>query len=63
MPKDSSGDTFIIEGIAAVEEQSVETLRHYAEDAGKSKEDIMKINSPKRTKFLLQAELPFKLEC
>ena len=51
VPKDSSGDTFIIEGIAAVEEQSVETLRHYAEDAGKSKEDIMKINSPKRTKI------------
>ena len=51
VPKDSSGDTFIIEGIAAVEEQSVETLRHYAEDAGKSMEDIMKINSPKRTKI------------
>ena len=51
VPKDSSGDTFIIEGIAGVEEQSVETLRHYAEDAGKSKEDIMKINSPKRTKI------------
>ena len=51
VPKDSTGDTFIIEGIAGVEEQSVETLRHYAEDAGKSKEDIMKINSPKRTKI------------
>lgn len=51
VPKDSSGDTFIIEGIAGVEEQSVETLRHYAEDAGKSTEDIMKINSPKRTKI------------
>ena len=51
VPKDSTGDTFIIEGIAGVEEQSVETLRHYAEDAGKSKEYIMKINSPKRIKI------------
>ena len=51
VPKDSSGDTFIIDGIASVEEQSVETLRHYAEDAGKSKEEIMKINRPKRTKI------------
>ena len=51
VPKDSFGDTFIIEGIAGVEEQSIETLRHYAEDAGKSKEEIMKINSPKCTKI------------
>lgn len=51
VPKDSSGDTFLIEGIAGIEEQSIETLRHYAEDAGKNKEEIMKINSPKRTKI------------
>jgi len=46
IPEESSGFGAIIEGIAQIKEQSVETLRHYAEDAGKSKEQIESITSP-----------------
>ena len=35
------------EGKAFVKETSVEELKHYAEDAGKSKEEIAKITEPK----------------
>lgn len=48
MPQDIVGKTVVVEGIAKVNETSVERLRHYAEDAGKSKEEIAKINAPKR---------------
>jgi hypothetical protein len=36
----------IIEGFAKRDTLSIQKLRHYAEDAGKSKNDINKINSP-----------------
>ena len=49
MPKDIAGDNVIVEGLAFVEEMSVEEQRHYAEDAGKSKEEIKTITEPKRT--------------
>jgi hypothetical protein len=46
MPKDASGKTVVIEGLAFKSTTSVEELRHYAEDAGKSKEEIAKITEP-----------------
>ena len=47
MPKDLAGTSVIMNGIAKKEETDVETLKHFAEDAGKSKEEIEKINKPK----------------
>lgn len=47
MPLDSQGKEVIVEGKAFVKETSVEELRHYAEDAGKSAEEIAKITEPK----------------
>lgn len=48
MPKDLSGKRVVIDGKAVMESTSVDILRHYAEDAGKSKEEIMAITEPKR---------------
>ena len=48
MPKDIVGRTIVVEGKAEVKETSVEMLKHYAEDAGKSKEEIAKIKEPKK---------------
>jgi Domain of unknown function (DUF4920) len=47
MPKDIAGRSVTMDGYAFTETTSVDELRHYAEDAGKSKEDIMKITQPK----------------
>ena len=47
MPLDSNGKEVIVEGKAFVKEVSVDELKHYAEDAGKSKEEIAKITEPK----------------
>lgn len=47
VPKDISGRQVIVEGKAYKEITSVEELRHYAEDAGKSTEDIAAISEPK----------------
>lgn len=41
-----NGKTAVIEGIAKKEVIDVATLKHYAEDAGKSKEEIAKIDKP-----------------
>ena len=48
MPLDSQGSEVIVEGKAFVKETPVEELRHYAEDAGKTKEEIEKITTPKK---------------
>jgi Domain of unknown function (DUF4920) len=48
MPKDIAGRTVVVDGFALAETTSVADLRHYAEDAGKSKEEIEKINAPLR---------------
>lgn len=48
MPLNAEGDV-IINGKAFVTETSVEELRHYAEDAGKSTEEIEAITEPERT--------------
>lgn len=49
MPKDIAGQQVIVEGYAFVEEMSVEDQRHFAEDAGKTPEEIAAITTPKRT--------------
>ena len=46
VPKDAEGKTTVIEGEAFYDTVSVADLRHYAEDAGKSKEEIAKITEP-----------------
>lgn len=53
MPLDLSGETVVMHGNAFIEETSVDELKHLAEDAGKSKEEIAKITEPKKEfKFL-----------
>ena len=47
VPKDISGKKVIFEGTPSIKTTSVAELKHYAEDAGKSKEEIAKINEPK----------------
>jgi hypothetical protein len=42
------GKTIVAEGVATFKETSVAQLRHFAEDAGKSKEEIAKITEPKK---------------
>jgi hypothetical protein len=48
MPLDSKDREVVLEGLAFVKETSVEELQHYAEDAGKSKEEIAQITVPKK---------------
>lgn len=55
VPKNSSEKTTIINGVAFVEEMSVEDQRHYAEDKGVSESEINKITEPKRT-FRFEAD-------
>lgn len=49
MPKDIAGKEVILNGKAYVNEVPVEEQRHYAEDAGKSKEEVAAITEPKKT--------------
>lgn len=49
VPKDIDNQEVIISGKAYVTEMSVEDRKHYAEDGGKSKEEIAVITEPKRT--------------
>ncbi|MEL6942450.1 MAG: DUF4920 domain-containing protein [Bacteroidota bacterium] len=46
MPKDIAGQEVIMEGYAYREVTPIEELRHYAEDAGKSEEEIAAITEP-----------------
>jgi hypothetical protein len=46
VPIDAAGKTVIMQGRAWQDTTSVDMLRHYAEDAGKSKEEIAKITEP-----------------
>lgn len=47
VPKNAQGYPVIIEGIATKKVTDVATLKHYAEDAGKSAEEIEAIKVPK----------------
>jgi len=58
MPKDIVGREVVLEGEAINKEVSVKQLRHYAEDAGKSKEEVEKIKAPKKeTQFIAKGVL------
>jgi hypothetical protein len=46
VPKDASGKTVVVEGVAFTDTTSVAELQHYAEDGGKTKEEIAKITEP-----------------
>ena len=48
MPKDILGKEVVLEGQAVVKQVSVEQLKHYAKDAGKTEEEIEKIKESKR---------------
>lgn len=54
MPLDAKGEV-IINGKAFIDETSVNDLRHYAEDARKSKEEIEAITKPELT-FAFEAD-------
>ena len=47
VPKDIAGKTVVVEGVAKKSTTPVSELRHYAQDAGKSAEEIAKITDPK----------------
>lgn len=47
VPKDAGGREVIMEGVAYRTVTPVEELQHYAQDAGKSDEEIAKITEPK----------------
>lgn len=49
MPKDIAGQEVIVRGKAFVEETSVEDLKHFAEDDGKSQAEIDAITEPELT--------------
>lgn len=55
VPKDIAGKTAIIQGKAFKVTTPVDELRHYAEDAGASEEEIAKITEPK-TEIAFEAE-------
>ena len=49
VPKDADGRTAIVDGFAKFEEVDVETLQHYAKDAGKSDEEIATITKAEQS--------------
>tara|TARA_R110000744_G_scaffold19680_10_gene51794 strand:- start:3580 stop:4059 length:480 start_codon:yes stop_codon:yes gene_type:complete len=49
MPADILEKEVVLNGLAFVEEMSVEDQQHYAKDAGKTDIEIAKITAPKRT--------------
>ncbi|MBK6264699.1 DUF4920 domain-containing protein [Marivirga sp. S37H4] len=49
MPKDIAGKEVIFTGLAKYSETDIETLRHYAEDAGKSKEEVLAIDKAEQS--------------
>ena len=48
VPLSMNGKTIVVDGTATLKETSVKMLKHYAEDAGKSKEEIDAIKAPKK---------------
>jgi hypothetical protein len=49
VPKNANGSEAIVSGKAFISVETVSEQKHYAEDAGASKEEIEKIVSPKKT--------------
>ncbi len=61
MPLDLAGSEVIVDGIAYREVTSVDELRHYAEDEGKSAEEIAKITEPEEElKFMADGVIILK---
>jgi hypothetical protein len=59
VPKDLSGSSVIIQGVAVKKEVSVDVLRHFAEDEGKSQEEIEAITEPAwELEFVADGVLP-----
>lgn len=54
LPTDAAGRRMVAEGVGFRKETSVEELRHYAEDAKKSAEEIAAITEPK-VEYLFEA--------
>jgi len=48
VPTTSNGFPIVLEGVATLTETDIETLRHFAEDQGKSKEEVAAITEPKK---------------
>ena len=48
VPKNAGGQRAVVSGLLSLEETSVDELRHYAEDEGKSEEEIAAITAPKK---------------
>jgi len=48
VPLSMNGKTIVVDGTASVTETSVDMLKHYAEDGGKSKAEIDAIKAPKK---------------
>lgn len=48
VPVSMNGKTIVVDGIATLKETSVDMLKHYAEDAGKTKAEIDAITQPKK---------------
>jgi hypothetical protein len=55
VPVSMQGKTIVADGTATIKETSAEMLRHYAEDGGKSKEEIAAIKEPKK-EIVVQAK-------
>ncbi len=48
VPVALEGKMIVADGVATFKETSVDQLRHFAEDAGKPKEEVAKITEPKK---------------
>ena len=55
VPLAMNGKTIVADGTATLKQTSVEMLKHYAKDAGKSEEEIEAIKEPK-IEIILQAK-------
>jgi hypothetical protein len=53
VPVAAKGKTVVLDGQVKIKNTSVEELRHYAEDAKKSKEEIAAITKPEKTVTVL----------
>ncbi len=61
VPKDLAGKDVIVQGTAVKKEVSVETLRHFAQDEGKSEAEIAAITEPAwEYEFVADGVLPVK---
>jgi len=55
VPKDASGKWVVMEGLAYYDTLTVATLQHYAEDAGKTADEVAAITAPE-FKIVFEAE-------